>query len=264
MRQPVPSDDWPELWNQRFRTDRTEWWGWRDNVGYTYEYQRRFAKTMSLVDLHISAGAEILDVAAAQGNFSLALAERGYQVVWNDLQADLQGYVQLKWESGDVRYLPGNVFEIDHGHLYDAVLATEIIEHVAHPDDFLTQLASLVRHDGVIVLSTPHGGYVRAGLPTFSQVHDLEALEAKQFQPNADGHLFLFTNDELRSLAADAGLEVIELSNFTSPVFRSARGLGARSLRFLPHRAAVAASAAMERTPKRFLTATVMVLRRPS
>ena len=151
--------------------------------------------------------AEIIDVAAAQGNFSLALAERGYRVVWNDLQADLQGYVQIKYESGDIRYLPGNAFDIDHGHAYDAVMATEIIEHVAHPDSFLSQLSPLVRPGGLIFLSTPNGGYFRTGLPTFSEVHDLDALEARQFQPGSEGHLFLFTNDQLSELAVGAGLD---------------------------------------------------------
>jgi 2-polyprenyl-3-methyl-5-hydroxy-6-metoxy-1,4-benzoquinol methylase len=264
MRQPVPSDDWSELWKGYFQTDRAEWWGWRINIGYTYAYQRRFAEAMRLVGRYLPTGSTIIDVAGGQGNFSLALAEHGYRMVWNDLQADLQGYVQLKWEAGDIRYLPGNAFEIDHEHLYDAVLATEIIEHVAHPDDFLAQLASLVRPGGLIFLSTPHGGYVRTGLPTFAQVHDHVALESQQFQPGSEGHLFLFTNDELIALAAAAGLDVVEMTNFTSPVFSSARGLAARSLRFVPRRVADAINGAVERMSKRLLMNTAVVLRRPS
>ena len=41
----------------------------------------------------------MLDLAAGQGNFSLALAERGYRVTWNDLRGDLEGYVRLKLDS---------------------------------------------------------------------------------------------------------------------------------------------------------------------
>lgn len=262
MRQPVPSDDWPDLWKQYFQTDRAEWWGWRTNIGYTYAYERRFSETIRLVGRHLSVGSEIIDAAAGQGNFSLALAERGYRVVWNDLRADLQGYIQLKWESGDIRYLPGNAFEIDHDHLYDAALATEVIEHVAHPDDFLAQLASLVRPGGLIFLSTPNGGFFRTGLPTFSQVDDLAALEGQQFQPGSDGHLFLFTNDELCTATA-AGLVVVEITNFTSPIFASTRRLANKGLGLMPRRVAAAANVAVEKTSKRRLLNTAMVLRRP-
>lgn len=263
MRKPVISDDWPDTWKKYFQTDRAEWWGWRVNIGYTYAYQRRFIETMRLVDRYLPAGSEIIDVAGGKGNFSLALAEHGYRVVWNDLREDLQGYIELKWESGDIRFLPGNAFDIEHDYLYDAVLATEVIEHVAHPADFLVQLGSLVRPGGFVFLSTPHGGYFRTGLPTFSEVDDVEPLESRQFQPGVEGHLFLFTNDELRQLAATAGLDVMEITNFTSPVFSSSRGLVARGLCFVPPGAAQWVNVAVERTSKRLLLNTAMVLRRP-
>ena len=40
---------------------------------------------------------------------------------------------------------------------FDAVLMTEIIEHVAHPDDFLAKTAALVKPGSVIVMTTPNG-----------------------------------------------------------------------------------------------------------
>jgi hypothetical protein len=46
---------------------------------------------------------------------------------------------------------------------FDAVLATEVIEHVAHPDEFLRQLAG-----GVLIVTTPNGAYFRNKLPRFS------------------------------------------------------------------------------------------------
>jgi 2-polyprenyl-3-methyl-5-hydroxy-6-metoxy-1,4-benzoquinol methylase len=41
--------------------------------------------------------------------------------------------------------------------LFDAVLITEVIEHVAHPDEFLAKTAALVKPHGSIVLTTPNG-----------------------------------------------------------------------------------------------------------
>lgn len=262
VRQPVPSDDWPPSWRHAYQTDCAEFWGSRVNVGYTYAYQRRFAVTIQLVEQYLPAGSDIVDLAAAQGNFTLALAESGYRVTWNDLRGELQGYVEAKRVSGDVRYLAGNAFELDDVGPFDAVLATEIIEHVAHPDDFLSHVHDLCRPGGYIFLSTPHGGYMRNKLPNFRDVEDLQALEAKQFKPGADGHLFLFTNDELVELAGEAGLSVVRILNFTSPVLGGDLGRLVKGLRYVPAGALRATNAVLERLPRRFLTHTVIVLQR--
>ena len=84
----------------------------------------------------------MFDPAAGQGNFSLALAERGYRVTWNDLRVDLAGYVRLKHEHGEIEFAPGNAFALEFPEPFDAVLMTEVIEHVAHPDDFLAKTAA--------------------------------------------------------------------------------------------------------------------------
>ena len=89
-------------------------------------------------------GATILDIAAAHGNFTLALAELGYRVTWNDLRAELAEYVQRKHERGAVEYMPGNCFELAPRNSFDCVLFTEVIEHVAHPDEFMIKVARLI------------------------------------------------------------------------------------------------------------------------
>ena len=75
--------------------------------GYAYAYQARVENTMDLLRATVPPGSRILDVAAAQGNFTLRLAEAGYDVTWNDLRADLADYVRAKWERGVVHYRPG-------------------------------------------------------------------------------------------------------------------------------------------------------------
>lgn len=91
-----------------------------------------------------SPPARVLDVAAAQGNFTLALAERGYRVTWNDLRADLAEYVRMKYERGEVEFVAGNILDLVPSDPWDVVVGCEVIEHVAHPDRFLEQLAALV------------------------------------------------------------------------------------------------------------------------
>ena len=68
-------------------------------------------RILAAVQEFVPPGSHILDVGAAQGNFTLTLAERGYQVTWNDLREELVGYVKLKHDRGSVGYAPGNCFE---------------------------------------------------------------------------------------------------------------------------------------------------------
>ena len=130
--------------------DELEFWGSRSDLGYTYSYENRFNLTIDLVKKAAAPPARVLDLAAAQGNFSLALAELGYHVVWNDLRAELADYVRQKYEFGSLQYLPGNIFELPAEDIgtFDVVLAAEVLEHVAHPDEFVRKLKSLLSEEG--------------------------------------------------------------------------------------------------------------------
>jgi 2-polyprenyl-6-hydroxyphenyl methylase/3-demethylubiquinone-9 3-methyltransferase len=232
----IPFDSsWPASVQLSHHYDELEFWGNRSSLGYTYAYKNRFEAAIKLVSQAAKPGARVLDVAAAQGNFSLRLAEMGFRVVWNDLRAELGDYVRRKQESGEVEYRAGNLFDFPPETIgkFDVILATEIIEHVAHPDQFLQKLASLLNPNGTIVLTTPNGGYFRNKLPRFSDCPDPSIYEAVQFKPNADGHIFLLHADELARLAADVGLKVDKLVLFTNSLTNGHLKTSAM-LRFVP------------------------------
>jgi 2-polyprenyl-3-methyl-5-hydroxy-6-metoxy-1,4-benzoquinol methylase len=182
--------DWPESWLLSYRYDLQEIYGEIRNPGYVYAYQNRRDVTFRLIEEVLPKGSTILDVAAAQGNFTLSLAERGYRVTWNDLRHELEGYVRLKHEHGEVTFAPGNVFELGLGPEFDCVLITEIIEHVAHPDEFLRSVSSMVKPGGYIVMTTPNGAYFRNKLARFSECADPSIYEAVQFKPDSDAIYF--------------------------------------------------------------------------
>lgn len=218
MKRIEPQKDWPPSWKESYFYDQSEIYGEISHHGYAYAYANRRDQTLRLLTEVLEPGARILDVAAAQGNFSLALAELGFDVTWNDLRAELADYVRLKQERGKITFAPGNAFELQFPSLFDAVLITEIIEHVAHPDDFLAKAAALVRPGGSIVMTTPNGGYFKNSLPKFSECADPAIFESVQFKPNADGHIFLLHVEEIEPLARRAGLSIEKIVLFTNPL----------------------------------------------
>ncbi len=218
MKRVYLESNWPESWKTSYRYDVEEIYDTVVNRGYVYAYKSRRRHTLRLLTQVLTPNARILDIGAAQGNFSLALAEMGYDVTWNDLRAELADYVRLKHERGKIHFAPGNAFELSFPAPFDAILITEIIEHVAHPDEFLSKAAQLVRPGGYIVMTTPNGAYFRNLLPRFSDCPNPGVYESVQFRPNSDGHIFLLHPDEVRPLATRAGLEVDKIALFTNPL----------------------------------------------
>ncbi|MEC4803543.1 MAG: methyltransferase domain-containing protein [Jaaginema sp. PMC 1079.18] len=206
----------PQTWHEVYYYDLIEIYGEKRILGHTYAYQNRRRIVIDLIQKVAQPGAKILDVAAAQGNYSLLLAEMGYDVTWNDLRTDLIDYVKLKHEKGSIQFAPGNCFDLGFDSEFDIVIITEIIEHVAHPDDFLQKIAQLVKPGGYIVMTTPNGEYIRHNLPKFSDCPNPSQFEELQFQPNSDGHIFLLHEDEIRPLIEAAGLNLIEFKLYTN------------------------------------------------
>jgi 2-polyprenyl-6-hydroxyphenyl methylase/3-demethylubiquinone-9 3-methyltransferase len=180
-------------------------------------YVTRFGLVLQAIG-RWALGKRVLDIGCAQGNFSLALAEQGFSVVAMDLRRTFLKYLRLKHETGDVScvaaslehypFLPGS---------FDVVLLTEVVEHVAYPEALVRGVAELLAPWGILVLTTPNGDRLHTGLPTLAKAGDRQALQRRQFQPNADGHLFLLTRAELLALVEEAGLELILHEFLCSP-----------------------------------------------
>jgi 2-polyprenyl-3-methyl-5-hydroxy-6-metoxy-1,4-benzoquinol methylase len=99
MNRVVLNDLWEKSWKDSYPYDLLEIYGEiKSNMGYAYAYENRKNETLALIECCAKHGDSILDVAAAQGNFSLLLAEMGYKVTWNDIRTELVDYVKMKYE----------------------------------------------------------------------------------------------------------------------------------------------------------------------
>ena len=70
MRHPVPKPDWPESFVLSFAYDRLEVFGDSSDTHHTIGYQNRLQRVLDMVKRHARPGAKILDLAAAQGNYT--------------------------------------------------------------------------------------------------------------------------------------------------------------------------------------------------
>lgn len=202
----------------------------------SYEAYGRYRVLETLRTARALEPTRVLEIAAGGGFTAACLYEDGREIVTNDLRPmrdDLDAWTTgewLRWESGDF-------FQLDPERLgtFDLVLACEVIEHVAHGDTMLAHLRRFLRPGGTLLLTTPNGSYFRSKLPTHSQVEDFAALEARQFKPDADGHLFLYTAEELTRLCHEAGFSRVDIELSVTPFLSGHAGF-----RFLPSSPALA------------------------
>lgn len=184
---------------------------------------------MMLEEVTRSKPRRFLEVAANDGWLSACAAQSGCDAVCNDLRSDELKAAMHAYTTGEsVTVVGGSLFDLHADTIgkFDFIAACEIIEHVAHPDQLLAHLKSLLVPGGRLLMTTPNGRHLRNKLPTHSQVANFNVLEARQFQPDADGHLFLFTPHEFARLAKHTGYAVEHLSVWGTPLLTGHYGLG--------------------------------------
>lgn len=205
--------------------------GWLFEPGYPPSYGAfgRMRGALTVRSCLAIPSERTLEVAAGGGGLTAALAGAGRNVVVNDLLVDTlsESLALYEIDRERVTIIGGNVFDLEPEALgvFDLVIASEVIEHVAHPDQLLAQLGRFLAPGGRIVLTTPNGSFFRNVLPTFSQIEDPGALESEQFKPDADGHLFLLTPDELETLTIGAGLKVESMYVWATPMLTGHAGM---------------------------------------
>ena len=205
---------------------------WQAAPGFPPTYSAsgrfRFLKTLQLA-LKL-APSRVLEVAAGGGFSAACLVNEGRQITVNDLR-DLRSSL-THWVGGEsIQFFGGDIFDLNPAQTgtFDVVMACDVIEHVAHGDRFVRHLKSFLKPGGWLLLTTPHGGYFRSRLLTHSQVTDFTELENRQFAPDADGHLYLYTRPEIEKLLREANFSEVHTELAVTPWLSGHCGL-----RYLP------------------------------
>jgi len=196
---------------------------WGDDERYLYNPNRRKAsvfgyflrlqEVLRLVKAYCP-GRRIADFACAQGNFSLMLAEQGYEVLGVDIHPEFLKYAGKKYTHGTFHTHQANLIDFRDPKGFDGILVGEVIEHVAFPKELLNSVFANLKAGGICILTTPNGADYCSNLPTYEQVTNISELIPRQF--HWGDHLFLYTENELRKLIIEAGMEVLYFEKYNS------------------------------------------------
>lgn len=148
------------------------------------------------------AGANILDVGSGSGKLVRYLRGQGMNAQGLEPSAALyQAYLQ-----NEPFFFHGDIFEFAEKHAagkFDAVIAADVLEHVADPLSFISGLAGLLRGGGLLFISTPDTGSVFA------------RIAGKRWHYYNRYHLSLFSTRNLGKVGAMQGLTLLAAGHVT-------------------------------------------------
>lgn len=158
----------------------------------------------------------VLELGAASGHMTRALAERRCEVTAIEYDADAAadiGSAAAQVIVGDLNDL--RVFD-DLTPTFDVILAGDVLEHLSRPDEVLARVSRLLRPGGHVVVSLPHIGHVDARLSLFQG-----DWEYRPWGLLDDTHTRFFTLKSIERMVRHAGLVMTELRRVVVPAFET-------------------------------------------
>ena len=161
----------------------------------------------------------VLDVGCGNGSeLALPLARLGFQVTGIDIHAaSIEHAKQMGSDVTNLSYVCGRVEELKSPP-YDAVILSEVLEHLKKPRHLLSAALEHLKKNGMIIVTVPNG-YGEFEIDSWlfrmlrlQRVVDAIARNSNQVSAATDnhesGHVQFFTLRQLRRLFADCSLSV--------------------------------------------------------
>lgn len=175
---------------------------YKDRIGltakelYSHITAKRYINLLKGLEIYRKNG-RLLDIGCGEGHFLSLAKEKG----WEAAGIERAPYaVQICRELG-INAISADLLKIDlEDSYYDAVTMFEVLEHLAHPREYLSKVNGILRKDGVLILTTPNFNCITRFL-----------LQKKWSWINEE-HLFYFTARTLRLLLNKCNFSIIKLS----------------------------------------------------
>ncbi|MSP25078.1 MAG: class I SAM-dependent methyltransferase [Myxococcales bacterium] len=164
--------------------------------GWVRLLQRRNArKAANRLGKSLAPGASVLEVGPGFGALAAELVSRGFDVHVVDTSRAVCRAVTSRTPA--IRAHCGLLSDMPPGLVFDAVVASHVLEHVGDPLCFLRSIRARVRPTGFVSISVPNVQAPEAYLPGWTS-----------FEPY---HLTYFGPGQLRRALGDSGFEVDSL-----------------------------------------------------
>lgn len=178
--------------------------------GRRYPGKLDFASTHSRVLQLVPAGARVLDLGSGLGAVGAALKRKNCAVVGCDIE---RGTMTGEFDRFFLVDLNRGLPELSGEH-FDYILALDVIEHLATPEDFLDQLRALAARTGAhVILTTANIGFIVMRI----------SLLLGRFEYGKRGildltHTRLFTFNTLRRAMRAAGFDIARSEGIVVPM----------------------------------------------
>jgi len=178
------------------------------SIKYDYEFDLQGGSAAANIIRMVRDGSSVLDIGAGPGSITRELKlRRNCRITALDIDHQ---HVERLAEFCDAAYqvdLNDSAWpKIFEGHdRFDAVIATDVLEHLWDPWETLSLMRGLINDDGEIIISLPHVGHCVIAA----------CLINEDFDYRDDGlldrtHLRFFGLKNIQSLVNDAGLNIVD------------------------------------------------------
>lgn len=188
----------------------------------------------------IPVNGTVLDVGCGNGIISLQLGKQGYQVHGIDMSDKSIENAKRKNPFSNVTFSVVDAETLRaSGQRYNAIVCSEVLEHLHQPAGLVTQLHEILDDNGILLVTVPNGKGPRESLVTkpflrlrkknnwvWRSVVGLKkslGYSGTTIQSDNDNldHIQFFTRKQLRSLSQENGfvIDAIQSSNFVDDIF---------------------------------------------
>ncbi len=189
---------------------------------------------------NLPAGAEVLDVGCGNGVISRSLGAAGYHVKGVDISEKAIERAQALNKWPNVRFEVKSAEQlVADGNRFHAIICSEVLEHLHHPEQLLKVLHEILHDNGVLIVTVPNGNGPREAFvtkpvialqrrnnwvwKTVQKIKSALGYKGTTVQSSADDltHIQFFTRPALEKLAAGNRFDIVKFgkTNFIEDVF---------------------------------------------